>query len=175
MYSYKMKNYALLAADGEVVIKGAALKSRGLEPFQREFLEEIIRAKLRGEEASIPGLAAQRQKAIEDRSWPIQKLAKTERLQDSPATYLAKREKSNRPKSAAYELAIACDREYRAGDQVSYYVTGEKKSVAVHAAARLVSDWDPGNRDENVPYYVAKLKTLLKKFHAADNQTEFKL
>ena len=40
MYSYKMKNYALLTAEGEVVIKGAALKSRGLEPFQRSFLRK---------------------------------------------------------------------------------------------------------------------------------------
>ena len=35
MFSYKMKNYALLDERGEIVIKGAALKSRGLEPFQR--------------------------------------------------------------------------------------------------------------------------------------------
>src|SRR6266481_6311846 len=39
MFSYKAKNYALLTKDGEVVIKGGALKSRGLEKFQRVFLE----------------------------------------------------------------------------------------------------------------------------------------
>src|SRR6266478_1949269 len=38
MFSYKAKNYALLTRDGEVVIKGGALKSRGLEKFQRVFL-----------------------------------------------------------------------------------------------------------------------------------------
>src|SRR5215510_13501384 len=35
MFSYKAKNYALLTKDGDVVIKGGALKSRGLEKFQR--------------------------------------------------------------------------------------------------------------------------------------------
>src|SRR5881392_2258229 len=35
MFSYKAKNYALLTRDGEVVVKGGALKSRGLEKFQR--------------------------------------------------------------------------------------------------------------------------------------------
>src|SRR6266446_3481589 len=35
MFSYKAKNYALLTRDGEVIIKGGALKSRGLEKFQR--------------------------------------------------------------------------------------------------------------------------------------------
>ena len=37
MFSYKAKNYALLTNEGEVVIKGGALKSRGLEKFQRVF------------------------------------------------------------------------------------------------------------------------------------------
>src|SRR5437867_3649731 len=43
MFSYKAKNYALLTKDGEVVIKGGALKSRGREKFQRVFLEEMIK------------------------------------------------------------------------------------------------------------------------------------
>src|SRR6184192_4050967 len=37
MFSYKAKNYALLTRDGDVIIKGGALKSRGLEKFQRIF------------------------------------------------------------------------------------------------------------------------------------------
>src|SRR6266704_531251 len=43
MLSYKAKNYALLTKDGDVIIKGGALKSRGLEKFQRVFLEEMIK------------------------------------------------------------------------------------------------------------------------------------
>ena len=36
MFSYKSKNYALLDSSGVVSITGAALKSRGLEPFQAQ-------------------------------------------------------------------------------------------------------------------------------------------
>src|SRR5205807_9109748 len=43
MFSYKAKNYALLTRDGDVIVKGGALKSRGLEKFQRVFLEEMIK------------------------------------------------------------------------------------------------------------------------------------
>src|SRR6266496_3271074 len=43
MFSYKAKNYALLTRAGDVMIKGGALKSRGLEKFQRVFLEQIIK------------------------------------------------------------------------------------------------------------------------------------
>ena len=175
MYSYKMKNYALLAHDGEVVIKGAALKSRGIEPFQREFLRELIRCLLEGREEEISVLKEQYEKAIGDREWPIERLAKSEMLQDAPATYAAKREGGKRPRAAAYELALASGREYRAGDMVAYYVTGEKKSVQVCENARLASAWDPKHRDENVPYYLGKLNALYKKFRPGDVQSEMDL
>jgi DNA polymerase elongation subunit (family B) len=164
MYSYKMKNYALLSPEGEITIKGAALRSRGLAPFQRSFLREIIRRRLMGKDDELPELRAQYEAAIRKQEWPITELARTERLQDAPATYAAKREKGKRAKSAVYELALASGKEYRAGDQLSYYVTGNRKSVAVHEAARLVSDWNPRKRDENVPYYLAKLESLWEKF-----------
>src|SRR5260370_16396515 len=40
MVSYKAKNYALLTKDGDVIIKGGALKTRELEKFHRVFLEQ---------------------------------------------------------------------------------------------------------------------------------------
>lgn len=164
MFSYKMKNYALLSADGDIVIKGAALKSRGLEPFQRKFLKEMIRLKLEGREAALPELKAQFEGAIRNREWPVTMLAKTETLQDSPATYAAKIGEKGRGRNAAYELALKSGRDYRAGDQLSYYVAGNRKSVQVFAAARLVAEWNPVERDENVPYYLGKLDALYAKF-----------
>ena len=164
MFSYKMKNYALLTEKGEVIIKGAALKSRGLEPFQRHFLKDLIRLKLEGKESDLPALKARYEGELRDRKWPVTMLAKTETLQDSPATYAAKIGEKGRGRNAAYELALKSGREYRAGDQLSYYVTGTKKSVQVFASARLVSEWNPVERDENVPYYLEKLDALYEKF-----------
>ena len=164
MFSYKMKNYALLTEKRDIIIKGAALKSRGLEPFQRKFLRDMIRLKLEGKDAELPALKAQYESAISTRQWPIAMLAKTETLQDAPATYAAKIEGKGRGRNAAYELALKSGRDYRAGDQLSYYVTGVKKTVQVFAAARLVAEWNPVERDENVPYYIAKLDALYEKF-----------
>src|SRR5882762_4382242 len=53
MFSYKAKNYALLTRSGEVIIKGGALKSRGLEKFQRVFLEEMIKLIMQGRQEKI--------------------------------------------------------------------------------------------------------------------------
>ena len=166
MLSYKMKNYAVLDDHGEIVIKGAALKSRGLEPFQRAFVREWLRLVLEGQSAETFTLAATYRKAIAERAWPIRMLAKTETLQDAPSTYQGKVSGGDRGRNAAYELALRSNRKYRAGDQISYYVCGDRKNVAVHSSAKLVSEWDPKRRDENVPYYLAKLDALAQKFDA---------
>ena len=164
MFSYKAKNYALLTKDGEVIIKGGALKSRGLEKFQRVFLEEMIKLIMEGRADAIVDLRNQFEKKIRNREWNIDMLMKTDTLQDSLDKYRAKIAGSARNRAAAYELALASGRAYKPGDQVSYYIKSTPKKAPAYEAARLASEFDPQNRDENVDYYVAKLDELVKKF-----------
>jgi DNA polymerase, archaea type len=164
MFSYKAKNYALLTRDGEVVIKGGALKSRGLEKFQRVFLEEMIKLIMEEKRNAIVDLRNDFEKKIRNREWKIDMLMKTDTLQDSLEKYRAKIGAGGRNRAAAYELALASGRNYKPGDQISYYIKATPKKVAAYEAARLASDFDPANRDENVDYYVAKLDELVKKF-----------
>jgi DNA polymerase, archaea type len=164
MFSYKAKNYALLTKDGDVIIKGGALKSRGLEKFQRLFLEEMIKLIMKGKSDAIVDLRNQFEKKIRNREWKIDMLMKTDTLQDSLDKYRAKIAGSARNRAAAYELALASGRAYKPGDQISYYIKSTPKKVPAYEAARLASDFDPQNRDENVDYYVAKLDDLVKKF-----------
>src|SRR5205085_9187850 len=91
-------------------------------------------------------------------------LMNTYTLQDSLEKYRTKIAGSARNRGAAYELALASGRAYKPGDQVSYYIKSTPKKVPAYEAARLASDFDPQNRDENVDYYVAKLDELVKKF-----------
>jgi DNA polymerase elongation subunit (family B) len=164
MFSYKAKNYALLTKEGDVIIKGGALKSRGLEKFQRVFLEEMIKLIMEGKPDAIVDLRNQFEKKIRNREWKIDMLMKTDTLQDSLEKYRAKITGSARNRAAAYELALASGRAYKPGDQVSYYIKSTPKKVPAYEAARLASDFDPQNRDENVDYYIAKLDDLVKKF-----------
>ncbi|PYK82582.1 MAG: DNA polymerase II [Verrucomicrobia bacterium] len=164
MFSYKAKNYALLTKDGEVIIKGGALKSRGLEKFQRVFLEEMIKLIMEGRADAIVDLRNQFEKKIRNREWNIDMLMKTDTLQDSLDKYRAKIAGSARNRAAAYELALASGRAYKPGDQVSYYIKSTPKKAPAYEAARLASEFDPQNRDESVDYYVAKLDELVKKF-----------
>src|SRR5205814_6642756 len=112
MFSYKAKNYALLTKDGGVIIKGGALKSRGLEKFQRVFLEEMIKLIMEGKSDAIVDLRNQFEKKIRSREWKIDMLMKTDTLQDSLEKYRTKIAGSARNRAAAYELALASGRAY---------------------------------------------------------------
>lgn len=171
MFSYKAKNYALLTKGGDVIIKGGALKSRGLEKFQRVFLEEMVKRIMKGKSQEIPDLRSEFEKRIRNREWNIDMLMKTDTLQDSLEKYRAKIAGSARNRAAAYELALASGRAYKPGDQVSYYIKSTPKKVPAYEAARLASDFDPQNRDENVDYYLAKLDDLVKKFSGLTAET----
>jgi DNA polymerase elongation subunit (family B) len=164
MFSYKAKNYALLTKDGDVIIKGGALKSRGLEKFQRVFLEEMIKLITQGKPEAVGNLRNEFEKKIRNREWKIDMLMKTDTLQDSLDKYRAKIAGSARNRAASYELALASGRNYKPGDQISYYIKATPKKVPAYEAAKLASDFDPQNRDENVDYYIAKLDDLVKKF-----------
>ena len=164
MFSYKAKNYALLTREGEVVIKGGALKSRGLEKFQRVFLEEMIKLIMKERSGDVANLRNEFERKIRDREWNIDMLMKTDTLQDSLEKYRQKIAGSARNRAAAYELALGSGRNYKPGDQISYYIRSTPKKVAAYEAAKLASEFDPENRDENVDYYVSKLDDLVKKF-----------
>ncbi len=164
MFAYKSKNYALLDHDGKVSITGAGLKSRGLEPFQRNLIREIITLLLRDRPAAVLALFDRYEAAIREHELPLADFAKREVLSTPPNVYREKLERKQTRRSAAYELVLRSEREYRQGDAVVFYVTGEKKNVAVADAAKLLNDALPGERDENVPYYLQKLRKLKTKF-----------
>src|SRR6266403_1771288 len=171
MFSYKAKNYALLTKDGDVIIKGGALKSRGLEKFQRVFLEEMIKLIMQGKSEAVGDLRNEFERKIRNREWKIDMVMKTDTLQDSLDKYRAKIAGSARNRAAAYELALASGRNYKPGDQISYYIKATPKKVAAYEAAKLASEFDPQSRDENIDYYVAKLDELMKKFAGLTEKT----
>jgi DNA polymerase elongation subunit (family B) len=164
MLSYKVKNYALLDYEGRLKIAGSGLRSRGIERFQREFLERAIRLALEGRPGEIAALYREMLGRLERHDLDVREFMKTEILSESVAEYRRKIEKKKRNRAAVYELALAADRDYRPGDPISYYVTGTQKRVRVFDAARPVADWDADAPDENVAYYQQKLRELFEKF-----------
>jgi DNA polymerase, archaea type len=164
MFSYKMKNYALLDENGELLIKGSGLRSRGLELFQRDWLEEMLALLLKGETERVSDLYQRYLHDLEHHRKDVTWLAKTETLQDSLESYQTKVKTKKRNVAAPYELALKSHRRYQPGDQISYYVTGTKAKVKISENCKIATQWDPKNPDENVEHYKAKLKELYEKF-----------
>jgi DNA polymerase elongation subunit (family B) len=166
MFSYKMKTYALLDERGRLLLKGSAFRSRGLEPFQRQIIEEIVRALLAGRRQEVRRIV---DRWLEDfaahRVLP-RVFARTETLQESLDAYRGKVAAGARSPSAPYELALASGRAVQPGDQISYYVGGRSAGVAVNEYARLASEWDPARPDENVEYYQVKVREIWERFRA---------
>jgi DNA polymerase elongation subunit (family B) len=163
MLSYKMKTYALLDERGRVTVKGSGFRSRGLEPFQRQLIEELIRLFLVEHGADAKAVVERWLDDFANHRVPVRAFARTETLQDSVEQYREQVEKG-RPPSAAYEVAAASGRTWAPGDQISYYVVGRTAGVTVHEYARLASDWTATRPDENVEYYQAKVRDIWERF-----------
>jgi DNA polymerase elongation subunit (family B) len=154
----------VLDARGKLLIKGSGLRSRGIELFQRLWMEQMFRLLLTGRRAEIPELVRRWEEDFLAHRVPLKQFMKTETLQESLTAYREKLQAGSRNVGAAYELALASTRSYQPGDQVSYYVTGEGKRVKVNEAAKLAAEWSEGAPGENTGYYVAKLQELHEKF-----------
>jgi DNA polymerase, archaea type len=164
MFSYKVKNYALLNTSGRLTIKGSGLRSRGLGRFQRQFLRDLILLLLTDQEEQVRKLYEETLARFERHQIQVEDFCKTETLSESLASYRQKVEEGKRNPSALYELALKSGRDYRAGDPLSFYVTGTMKNVTVYERCKLASQWDASHPDENVAYYKAKLEELYDKF-----------
>jgi len=164
MLSYKLKTYALLDGRGRVTLRGSGFRSRGLEPFQRLLIEEIVRLLLEGRGRDVKAVVDRWLDDFAARRVPPRLFARTETLGETLDSYRERVRAGERNPSAAYELALVAGREWQPGDQVSYYVAGRGTGVTVADQARLLSAWSPERRDENVEYYQAKVLEVWERF-----------
>ncbi len=164
MLSYKMKTYALLDERGRLTLKGSALRSRGLEPFARQLIEEIVRLLLAGRAPDVKAVVDRRLADFGCHRVPVRLFARTETLQDAIDTYRERVRDGLRNPAAAYEVAMASGRSLLPGDQVTYYVAGRGAEPSVAASAKLASLWNPDEPDENTDYYQAKVLEVWMRF-----------
>lgn len=166
MFAYKTKNYALLGYDGRITIRGSSLKSRGIERYLREFMREMITMLLAGDAAGVEQLYGRHVARLRSKDLDVAWVARTETLNESPTTYREKVRSGKRNPSAAFEIALSAQRSYRAGDQISYYVSGSGKDAVAYESCRPASTFDPDHPDINVAYYLEKLRHLKKRFES---------
>ena len=119
MVSHAIKNYALLSYNGELLVRGATLRSGRSEPFGVRFLLQAFCCAMQDDIAGIVRCYRETQEALRQRRLHISDVATRMRLSKDSKTYLVKRAKHT---EAQYEALLAAGRkQWRAGERVRFY------------------------------------------------------
>ncbi len=119
MVSHAIKNYALLSYTGELLVRGAAMRSSRSESFGVRFLLQAFLCAMQDDIAGIVQFYRDTQEALRQRQLPASDVATRMRLSKDSKTYLAKRAKHT---EAQYEALLTAGRkQWRAGERVRFY------------------------------------------------------
>ncbi|APR77376.1 DNA polymerase II [Minicystis rosea] len=178
MFSHEVKNYALLTYGGDVVLRGAAMRSSRSEPFGDRFLREALRRTMLGDTAGLRAVFEDTVSALVHRTLPVADVATRARLTKSPEAYRTVRAGH---REAPYEALLAAGRtRWAPGDRVRYY-------RAAHGYVWLPDEDDDDRaptvertRDYDVEHYTRVLvgsyvSRLRKAFASADFARIFRL
>jgi DNA polymerase elongation subunit (family B) len=169
MLSHEPKNYALLALDGTLTMRGVAFRSSRAEPFGEEFLRAAVRCLLRDD---IPGVRAAFVDVIarlRQRLLTTRELSSRVRLTKSRQQYLSMRQSR---RELPYEAMLHGERDWRPGDRIRVYRNARGEGRLSPGA----DDADP--RDYDVEHYVRVLQQnfasrLARAFSADDYAVVF--
>ncbi|HWA27624.1 MAG TPA: DNA polymerase domain-containing protein [Lacunisphaera sp.] len=164
MFCYKAKNYAL-AANGEVTLRGSALRSRGIEPFLKRLGDQLI-AHLLGVSPDSPAAEVTRlREAIGSRTLPVAELAKSETLGQNPEAYEQWVAGGGKPRRAAAEVALLLNPRPRMGERVSYYIIAKSKGQSSDwQRARPLASFDPVRAPYDPVYYLEKIDDWVERY-----------
>ncbi len=164
MLSYKKKNYALLAYDSKVKIRGSALISRSMEKFGRDFISNAIEDALHEDIQALHKLYVKYATKILSRELPTEMVVRTETVRESINEYQSAVRANKRNRSAGFEAAANAGLDLRPGNRVSYYIVGSDPHQRSFANARLYDKDAKDSKDYNSYYYLKKLDEYAYRF-----------
>ena len=159
MLSHEPKNYALLAYDGTLLLRGVAFRSSRAEPFGEAFLRRAIGRLLAGDLGGVREAFLETVVALRRRELPTHDVSSRVRLTKSPAQYLVTRDSR---RELSYEAMLASGRtSWSVGDRVRVYRTqtgsGGVVPDADDEAVMPVND-SADRRDYDVDHYARLLR-----------------
>jgi DNA polymerase elongation subunit (family B) len=164
MFCYKSKNYALFEG-GKVILRGSALRSRGVEPFLKKLTNALIHFLLGATAESPAALIEGFRKGLLERSLPILEIAKSEILGMNPEAYERFIEGGGKPRRASSEAALQMAPRPRMGERVTYYITPKQKGrTSDWQRARPISLYDPALAPYDPDHYVGKLDDWIERY-----------
>ncbi|HMD61500.1 MAG TPA: DNA polymerase, partial [Opitutaceae bacterium] len=164
MFCYKAKNYALNDS-GTIILRGSALRSRGIEPYLKRLTDALIRFLLGVSGESPLGLIEGYRKGLGDRSLAVSDVARGEILGMNPEAYERFIAGGGKPRRASAEAALQMSPRPRMGERVTYYVTPKQKGrTSDWQRARPLALYDPVAAPYDPEYYAGKLDDWLERY-----------
>ncbi len=166
MFCYKAKNYAL--TDGKkILLKGSALRSRGIEPYLKRLSDQLIKYLLGLSPDSPLVLVEQYRAKIAARELPVAELAKSETLSQNPDAYERLIADGGKPRRASAEVALQLTPRPRMGERVTYYITAKAKGkTSDWQRARPAVLHDSVQAPYDSSYYLDKIDDWLERYGA---------
>ena len=157
MLCYKAKNYAIREGD-KVMIRGSALRSRGIEPFLSNLTKSLIHFLLGASEVNPSEELKNLRERIGADEADVEQLAKSETLNQSPSKYKKAVEEGGKPRRAALEVALRMQPVPGMGARVTYYVgPKEKGKAAMWQRAFAIEEYDRLSCPYDAGTYLKKL------------------
>jgi DNA polymerase I len=164
MFCYKAKNYALLE-EGRVILRGSAMRSRGIEPYLKRITDTLIRFLLGLSAESPVALIEKYRASLADHSLAVAEIAKGEVLSMNPEAYERFIAGGGKPRRASAEAALQLSPRPRMGDRVTYYITPKQKGrPSDWQRARPLALFDPAAAPYDPGYYNGKLDDWLERY-----------
>lgn len=157
MLSHEPKNYALLAHDGELILRGVAFRSSRAEPFGEAFLRRAVGRLLVGDVVGVREAYLATVSALRRRELSTYEVSSRVRLTKTPAEYLATREGR---RELTYEAMLASGRvTWSAGERARVYRTrGGGGNVVGDPDDDAITHVEADRRDYDVDHYVRILR-----------------
>ena len=164
MFCYKSKNYALREGS-KMILRGSALRSRGIERYLQSLTSRLIRFLLGLETESPLVLLEQLRARIAARELPIEEVAKAEVLSMNPDAYERMIAEGGKPRRSSAEAALLMNPRPRMGERVSYYLTVKTKGqTSDWQRARPAAGYDAVSAPYDPKTYLDKLDDWLERY-----------
>jgi DNA polymerase elongation subunit (family B) len=174
MLSHEPKNYALLAWDDALTLRGVAFRSSRAEPFGEVFLRETLACLLTDDVPGVRRIYLATVDALRQRSLATHLVTARVRLSKTPSQYLATR---SARRELSYEAMLASGRtHWERGEQVRVYRATGGQAALLHTTEDGEPSDDP--RDYDATHYIRLLREtfaarLARAFTADDFATLF--
>ncbi|HEX6293502.1 MAG TPA: DNA polymerase domain-containing protein [Herpetosiphonaceae bacterium] len=187
MFSYEVKNYALLTYDGALIMRGVALRSSRSEPFGERFLQRAMRCALLGDSAGVRAAFVETVAALRSRTLTAADVAARFRLSKTPEVYATTRASQREQQYEALLNAGRADwaagervRVYRAEGGAAVWIPDETEEGAPQAVGIGQDDHPAQRHDYDVEHYLNVLlnsyaSRLRKAFAPEDFEQLFRL